>query len=80
MFSMHDGAPAHFSLSDRGHFDAHYPGCWIGRGGLIAWPPRSPGLNPLDFHLWGHLKSSVYSSAVHDEQTLRARIMAACET
>ena len=59
MFSMHDGAPAHFSLSVRGHFDAHYPGCWIGRDGLIAWPPRSPGLNPLNFYLWGHLKSSV---------------------
>ena len=22
---------------------------WIGRGGTIAWPPRSPDLTPLDF-------------------------------
>ena len=24
------------------------------------WPPRSPDLNPLDFYLWGKLKSNVY--------------------
>ena len=70
MFFMHDGAPAYFSLSVREDFDAHYPGCWIGRGGLIAWPPRSSGLNPLDFYHWGHLKSLVHSSAVNDEQTV----------
>jgi hypothetical protein len=23
-------------------------------------PPRSPDLSPLDFYLWGHLKTSVY--------------------
>ena len=25
------------------------------------WPARSPDLNPLDFFLWGYLKSQVYS-------------------
>ena len=25
------------------------------------WPPRSPDLNPLDFFLWGFLKSKVYT-------------------
>ena len=25
------------------------------------WPPRSPDLSPLDFCLWGYLKSKVYS-------------------
>ena len=24
------------------------------------WPARSPDLNPLDFFLWGYLKSQVY--------------------
>ena len=37
---------------------------WIGRGGPndrnITWPPRSPDLTPLDFYLWGHIKSLVY--------------------
>jgi hypothetical protein len=26
-----------------------YHDWWTGRGGFIAWPPRSPHLNPLDF-------------------------------
>ena len=79
MFFMHHGALAHFSLSVHRHLDVHYLRCWICRGGPIAWPPRSPNLNPLDFHLWGHLKCLVYSTSVHHEQTLHVRIMAACE-
>ena len=79
MFLMHQGAPVHFSHSARRHLDSHYP-CWIGRGWPIAWPSHSPNLNSLDFYLWGRLKSLVYAPAVHDEQTLHARIMAACET
>jgi hypothetical protein len=29
---------------------------WFGRGGKIAWPPRSPDLTPLDFSVWGYIK------------------------
>jgi len=25
---------------------------WIGKGGHIAWPPRSPNLTSPDFFLW----------------------------
>ncbi|KAJ4442849.1 hypothetical protein ANN_04442 [Periplaneta americana] len=53
---LHDGAPAHFSRTARRYLDRRFPDRWIGRGGPIAWPPRSPDLNPLDFYLWGHLK------------------------
>ncbi|KAJ4438679.1 hypothetical protein ANN_14626 [Periplaneta americana] len=63
---LHDGAPAHFSRTARRYLDRRFPDRWIGRGGPIAWPPRSPDLNPLDFYLWGHLKSLVYSSPVPD--------------
>lgn len=80
LFFMHDGAPAHFSLSARRYLNAHFGPRWIGRGGPIAWPPRAPDLNPLDFYLWGHLKSLVYSTAVDNVITLRARIEAACQT
>jgi hypothetical protein len=48
---MHDGVPAHFSLVARRYLNRKLPGRWIGRGGPIAWPPRSPDLNPLDFYL-----------------------------
>lgn len=52
---MHDGAPAHFSRLVRNWLGQPfvYGDHWIGRGGPIAWPPRSPDLNPLDFFLWG---------------------------
>ena len=47
---------------------------WIGRGGPVAWPPRSPDLNPLDFYFWGHLKSVVYATPINTVEELRNRI------
>ncbi|KAJ4434880.1 hypothetical protein ANN_23451 [Periplaneta americana] len=76
---LHDGSPAHFSPTARRYLDRRFPDRWIGRGGPIAWPPRSPDLNPLDFYLWGHLKSLVYSSPVPDLESLRNRIVACSE-
>ena len=46
----------------------------VGRGGPTAWPARSPDLNPLDFHLWGHLKSIVYATSIGHAEILRNRI------
>ena len=48
---MHDGAPPHFSRVAKQFLNQHFANKWIGRGGSIAWPARSPNLNPLDFHL-----------------------------
>src|SRR5258705_3354060 len=79
MWFLHDGAPAHFSRAVRDFLDAAFPHRWIGRGGPIAWPPRSPDLTPLDFFLWGHVKSLVYATAVETQEELTARIIAACE-
>ncbi|KAJ4445089.1 hypothetical protein ANN_06888 [Periplaneta americana] len=76
---LHDGAPVHFSRTARRYLDRRFPDRWIGRGGPIAWPPRSPDLNPLDFYLWGHLKSLVYSCPVPDLESLRNRIVACSE-
>lgn len=68
---MMDGAPAHFSRDVRNHIGNTYGEKWIAREGPVPWPPRSPDLNPLDFFLWGHLKSIVYSSPVVSLQNLR---------
>ena len=27
---------------------------------LLLWPPRSPGLTPCDFFLWGYVKDNAY--------------------
>ena len=54
---------------------------WIGRGGPndrnITWPPRSPDLTPLDFYLWGHIKSLVYIKNYENLTDLKNFISAA---
>ena len=79
MWMQLDVAPAHFSAQVRRVLSVTYPGRWIGRGGPVAWPPRSPDLTPLDFFLWGHIKSLVYETPVPDEETLLARILVASD-
>jgi hypothetical protein len=37
-------------------------------------PPRSPSFNLVDFHLWGHLKSLVYSTSVEYDGALHQYI------
>jgi hypothetical protein len=37
------------------------------------WSTRSPDLTPLDFYLWGHLKSTVYAASVDDVAELQRR-------
>ena len=58
---MQDGAPAHFSRQVRQcllqMFDQTRV---ISRGCEVAWPPRSPDLNPLDFYFWGTLKARIF--------------------
>jgi len=76
---QHDGAPAHFSQAVRGYLDETYPGRWIGRGGPVSWPPRSPDLTSLDYFLWGYLKSHVYYTPVETVEELTAKIFEACE-
>lgn len=77
MWFQHDGAPPHFALNVRDFLDLTYPNRWIGRGGPVPWPPRSPDLTPLDFYLWGHLKCMVYETPVPSDMDLMARIVEA---
>ncbi|KOC66071.1 hypothetical protein WH47_01444, partial [Habropoda laboriosa] len=71
MWYMHDGAPSHFVRNVREHLNTVFRQRWIGRGGLVAWPPRSLDLNPLNFFL---LKGQVYSSPINHLEELRNRI------
>lgn len=80
MWFMHDGAPAHFSRVARESLNATYHDRWIGRGGPHAWPARSPDLNPIDYFLWGYLKSLVYKTPVENEDDLRNRIVNGCNS
>ena len=73
-----DGAPPHYVVAVRQWLDDHYPNQWIGRRGPVEWPPRSPDLTPLDFFLWGHLKSVVYKTKPDSLQQLQDRIFQEC--
>ena len=52
-----------------------FPEPWIGLGGHVQWPPRSPDLTPLDFCLWGWIKSEVYKEIVNTRDELVACIL-----
>jgi hypothetical protein len=55
-----DGALPHYHRDVTWHLNQKFPERWIGRGGYIPWPPRSPNLTPMDFSFWGFVKDSVY--------------------
>lgn len=58
---QHDGCPAHNYGPARHFLHRAFPGRVIGSNEQpLAWPPRSPDLNPLDFFLWGHITSTIY--------------------
>jgi hypothetical protein len=54
---------------------------WIGRGGTIAWPPRSPDLTSLGFSVWVYVKDKVFvPPPPASMEELRARITEAVAT
>jgi len=58
MYFKHDGAP-HSSHEVRNFLNSCFPGWWIGRGGPHNWPTRSPDLSPLDYCVWGWMKTDL---------------------
>ncbi|GBL79820.1 hypothetical protein AVEN_28894-1 [Araneus ventricosus] len=75
-----DGAPRHWSLEVRKVLGEKFPRRWIGSGGPIRWPPRSPDMDALDFFLWGYVKNIVYQSPIRDTDELKSRITGAIQT
>ena len=51
-----------------------FPDGWIGRGGPTSWPPRSPDVTPLDFFLWGYVKTKVFTEEIANIEELKTRI------
>ena len=67
-----DGAPSHTSRKTQEHLDANTPE-FIGKD---DWPPQSPDLNPMDYHVWDSLSEKVYegSSTKFTERELKQKI------
>ena len=51
MWMQHDGTPPHYALCSRHVINEIFDEKWIGRGGPVAWPPRSPDLTSPDYFL-----------------------------
>lgn len=76
---QHDGCPAHFARTVRGYLDQTYNNRWIGRGGPVPWPARSPDLAPLDYFLWAEMERLIYATPVPTMEDLVARVVVAAE-
>jgi len=51
-----------------------FGGSIISRNGPVNWPPRSCDLTPLDYFLWGYLKSLVYANKPVTTDDLKVNI------
>lgn len=69
-----DGATAHTARASMEVVRELFPEKVISRFGDLNWPARSPDLTPLDFFLWGYLKSKVYVNRPNTLQELKQKI------
>lgn len=74
MWFLHDGAPVHHTRPIINFLNNTYRDRWIGRGGPIAWPPRSPDLTKMDFSVWGFVKDQVYRISPTTREDMKIRI------
>lgn len=71
-----DGAPPHRRRTVTDRLTELFGDHVIALNRRVEWPPRSPDLTPLDFFLWGHLKSKVYVTPPRDLDDIEQRIRA----
>lgn len=62
------------------YVDQVFQNKWIGQKGPLKTPPRSPDLNPLDYFLWGYLKSKIYKTKLANMEVLKERIRHGCRS
>lgn len=69
-----DGATCHTSNDSIAAVREIFGKKLISKRGDINWPPRSPDLSPMDYFLWGYLKSKVYISNPGSIEELKENI------
>lgn len=80
IYFQQDGAPPHNTREVSQYLLQTFGDNVISTHGPVRWPARSPDLTPLDFFLWGYIKSLVYITPVMTLQELEHRILRAFET
>ncbi|GFX06489.1 uncharacterized protein TNCV_3017231 [Trichonephila clavipes] len=61
LWFQQDGATCHTARTTIDLLKDTFGDRLISRFGPVNWPPRSCDLTPLDYFLWGYVKSLVYS-------------------
>ncbi|GFW42841.1 transposable element Tc3 transposase [Trichonephila clavipes] len=61
LWFQQDGATCHTARATINLFKDTFGDRLISRFGPVNWPPRSCDLTPLDYFLWGYVKSLVYA-------------------
>lgn len=74
MWFQQDGATSHTAGETIDLLKSKFGERVISRNGPVNWPPRSCDLTPLDFFLWGYVKSLVYANKPEMLEDLRANI------
>jgi hypothetical protein len=64
MHFQHNGAPSLYTRLVMQHLNDTFPNRLVGRSSTINWLPRFPDLTPIDFCLWGCMKSEVHRRKV----------------
>ena len=60
MWFQQDGATCHTARETMDLLKDEFGEQLISRFGPVSWPPRSCDITPLDYFLWGYVKSLVY--------------------
>ena len=76
LYWTQDGAPCHVSRANLIYLDSQFGARVVSRKSIRGrdWAACCPDLNPLDFFLWGYLKSRVYSPRPNNLAQLEANI------
>lgn len=74
MWFLHDGAPVHFTRPIINFLNETYNQQWIGRGGPVPWPARSPDMTKMDFGIWGFVKDQVYNIPPNTKDDMKIRV------
>ncbi|KYN21444.1 hypothetical protein ALC57_06180 [Trachymyrmex cornetzi] len=72
-----DTCSSHTSRVARAALNAMFPDKWIGKYGLINYPPRSPDLTIVDYYFWGRIKDLVYHERLTTRDDMILRIIEA---
>ena len=74
LWFQQDGATCHTARETIDLLNEHFNEQVISRNGPVNWPPRSCDLTPLDYFLWGYVKSKVYTDKPQSIDALEANI------